>query len=255
VAKTYNNPPVIEAWIEFHFEYGEEAPEWNKNVAEDFIESIGKSFARKEYLASANVIVNANQRSVEIKHELERIKAYSKENDRCLQTGRTVFVYNMLKKEKEKWPGFPVLLQEVLPLYQQYINKFHPNRIKMITLHYRDHIVIPFENGRIEPKDYFEIYPNMPQDKIGDMVHYSLSLVLSDICKDGITQFSAKTGTFSEEKPQTRLPFTIDWNVHSAISFACDDKTSHEAWLNAAHDGVNKAFEACLTEKCRGLFS
>lgn len=254
MAGKYKNPPVIEAWVELHFEYGEEVPEWNKKVADDFIESLNEPVANKEYIVTQSVTVNPKQKSVEIKSELERIKAYIKENDRCIQVGRQVFVYNLLKRDTE-WPGFSVLLQEALLRSQQYMDRFFPKRIKQAVLHYKDNVVIPFEeSGKIDPKDYFEMYPHMPQ-KIGDMAGYSLSLNLPNICQDGVMQFSVMTNPCDPEKSQSKVSFIIDWDVQSTNSFDCQENISCEKWFKSAHDGVLNAFEMCLTEKCKKIFS
>jgi uncharacterized protein (TIGR04255 family) len=256
VAKTYKKPPVVEAWIEFHFEYGEEAPKWDQNVTTQFINSFGEQFDQKNQVALFAKEVKIGEQGPVFSQSdpiLHRLKIFNKTKDRCLQVEQKLLVYNMLRNGTD-WPGFSILLQEVLPIHQQYLDAFHPVKIRKVVLNYRDHIMVPFENESIEPKDYFEIYPNIPP-KMGNMAHYSLSLVLSDICKDGIAQFSVRTKPCIIDETKPKLPFIIDWNVHSTISFACNDKISYEAWLNTAHDGVSQAFKECLTEKCRGLFS
>ena len=158
----------------------------------------------------------------------------------------------MLRKKGTDWPGFSVLLSEALPLCQSYIETFHPIRLWTV-LHYRDHVLIPFINNEIEPSDYFEIYPEVPKD-FGNLMDYSLSLVLPDICKDGVTRFSAKTAEFPKEESQPKLAFIIDWDVHSVISYESDDLESCNKWLKLAHEGINKAFNECLTDRCRSLF-
>ena len=48
--KNYKNPPVVEAWIDFRFEYGEESPDWNQKIAADFVSSFDQ-FKKEEYPA------------------------------------------------------------------------------------------------------------------------------------------------------------------------------------------------------------
>ncbi|MBC8378029.1 MAG: TIGR04255 family protein [Planctomycetes bacterium] len=254
--KKYKNPPVVEAWIDFRFEYGEQPPEWNGMVATDFLKSFNE-FKKEEYPALFKKAIKVNEKGSIVSEAdlLVRLKAFNKANDRCLQIEQNLLVYNILRNKNVTWPGFSVLLSEAMPFYQAYIDKFHPIKAKTV-LHYRDHVAIPFIDNKIEPKDYFEIYPKVPEDKIGNMVDYSLSLILSDICENGVASFSVRTEPeISDiEVTQSKLLFIIDWDVQSRISFACENLDSCGTWLNLAHSGINKAFESCLTERCRSLF-
>ncbi len=254
--KKYKNPPVVEAWIDFRFEYGEETSEWNEKIAVDFVNSF-EQFNQEEHLALVKKEIKVSEHGPVFSESapvLQRIKAFNKTKDRCLQIEQSLLVYNMLRKKDVEWPGFPVLLEEALPFCQKYIDTFHPTSVKTV-LHYRDHIVIPFVEGKIEPRDYFEIYPEVPEDKIGNMVDYSLSLILSGICENGVTRFSVRTEPFGIEESMTKLPFIIDWDIQPVISFNSEDLGACKKWLNLAHIGINKAFEGCLTGKCRALFS
>ncbi len=258
MTKEYKNPPVVEAWIEFHFEYGEEAPKWDQNVAVQFVTSVGEQFNHPEHalLFRKDVRFNASNGSFEFAQSapvFEKIKTFNVNKDRCIQVDRNLLVYNMLRKGLE-WPGFEVLMSEIMPIQKKYLQSFHPVRIGRIVLHYRDNIIIPFDkNGKIEPKDYFEIYPNIPP-QIGDMANFSLSLTLPTICRNGDLQFSIKTMPCITNGEQKKMSFIIDWNVYSNALFECTNEEEFMAWLNNAHKGLNGAFENCLTEKCRALF-
>jgi uncharacterized protein (TIGR04255 family) len=252
--KEYNNPPVVEAWIDFHFEYGEEASEWNDKVAVDYVNSF-EPFKKEEHIALVKKEIKISKHGPVFSESapvLQRLKTFNKTKDRCLQIEQNLLVYNLLRKKETKWPGFSVLLDEALPFCQSFIDAFHPVRLRTV-LHYRDHVIIPFEENKIEPKDYFEIYPKMPE-QFGNMIDYSLSLVLADICANGVARFSVRTEPSIGEKMRPQLPFILDWDVQSIISFECETLDNCGAWLELAHQGINKAFEGCLTVKCRSLF-
>lgn len=253
--RKYKNPPVVEAWIDFRFEYGEESSDWNNRVAVDFVKCFDK-FNQEEHVALIRKEIRMSKRGPffsESAPELQRLKTFNATKNRCLQIEENLLVYNMIRKKDEEWPGFSVLLEEALPCCQKYIDSFHPTNLR-VALHYRDHIVIPFVNDKIEPKDYFEIYPNVPEDKLGNMVDYSLSLLLTDICKEGAGRFSVRTEPFALDESRPQLPFIIDWDVQSVNPFNCEDLDTCAAWLKSAHEGINRAFEGCLTPKCRSLF-
>jgi len=254
MSKEYKNPPVVEAWIDFRFEYGEEAPIWNEKIAVDFVKSF-EQFKQEEHRARVKKEIKLSKQGLVISEAdpvLERLKTFNKTKDRCLQIEQNLLVYNMLRKKESGWPGFSVLLSEALPFCRLFISKFHPIKLRTV-LHYRDHVLIPFTNNEIEPSDYFKIYPEVPND-FGSMRDYSLSLVLPDICNNGVALLSTKTARVPIEKSQLKFVFIIDWDVRSEISFESDDLGACEAWLKHAHEGINKAFNECLTDRCRSLF-
>ena len=251
----YKNPPVVEAWIDFRFEYGEEVSDWNEKVVIDFVKSF-EQFNQEEHLALVKKEIKLSEKGPVFSDEkptLQRLKTFNKGKDRCLQIEQSLLVYNMLQKKNVEWPGFSVLLEEAIPIYAKYLEVFHPISVVPV-LHYKDNVIIPFIEGKIEPKDYFEVYPKVPEDKFGNMIDFSLSLILSDICVNGVARFSVRAEPFAIEESDPKLPFVIDWDVQSVNSFACEDISLCKEWLISAHDGINKAFESYLTEKCRTLF-
>lgn len=252
--KKYKNPPVVEAWIDFRFEYGEESPAWNQKIAVDFIKSFDQ-FKKEEYLALFKKEIKVDQKGSIVSDEdvFVRLKAFNSVNDRCLQVEQSLLVYNMLRIKDAEWPGFSVLLEEAILFCQEYINLFGPLHIRPV-LNYRDNITIPFIERKIQPKDYFEIYPEVPENTFGDITDFSLSLILPTTCENGVTSFSVRTQPIVSTEPNSKLPFIIDWYVQSAKSFTCEDLNDCDLWLKSAHEGINKAFESCLTDKCRLLF-
>ncbi len=254
MTKKYKNPPVVEAWIDFLFQYGEEVSEWNERVAIDFVKSF-EQFNQEEHSALVKKEIKLSEYGPifsEAKPVLQRLKTFNKTKDRCLQIEQNLLVYNMLRKKEVEWPGFSVLLSEAMPFCQKYMETFHPVSMSTV-LHYKDNITIPFVEGKIKPEEYFRIYPSLPED-FGSMQDYSLSLILTDTCKDGVVRFSVSAMPFAINESNPKLPFVIDWDVQSIISFKCEDLDVCKTWLNSAHDSVNKAFEDCLTERCRSLF-
>lgn len=252
--KNYKNPPVVEAWIDFRFEYGEESPDWNQKIAPDFVSSFDQ-FKNKEYPALFKKEIKVDQKGSVVSDEdvFVRLKAFNSVNDRCLQVEQSLLVYNMLRRKDVEWPGFPVLLEEAIPICQDYINLLGPLRVRPV-LHYRDNILIPFVDGKIEPKDYFAIYPEVPDDEFWDMSDYALSLILHGICENGVARFSARTQPSESAVSNNELTFIVDWDVQSKEFFNCENLSDCNKWLNTAHEGVNVAFERYLTDKCRLLF-
>jgi uncharacterized protein (TIGR04255 family) len=252
--KEYKNPPVVEAWIDFRFEYGEESPEWDQRIVAEFIRKF-EQFQREEYPALFKKEIKLNQDGslASDRNVFVRLKAFNDENDRCLQVEQALLVYNMLRKKDVEWAGFAVLLDEAIPCCQAYVDFFSPLRVRPV-LHYRDNIVIPFVDGRIEPKEYFEIYPEVPKDKFGDITDFALSLGLKEICRNGVGGFSARTQPIAATDANAKLPFVIDWNVQSVESFDCQKLEECREWLESAHEGIHAAFDRCLTEKCKLLF-
>jgi len=257
----FKNPPVIESWIEFRFSYAEESPYWDETRAEAFIvDYFGGKFKVNSYFGRSEIVVDASKGRPDFskpKLIFERIRAASLEQDRYIQAGRDLLVYNMLRKE-HNWPEYSTLRTEALDAYGKYIDCLKPNALKNISLHYRDLVVIPFdEHNKVNLDGYFTILPKVPEGTYGDISGFMITLEMPEVCKSGVTRLiiQNETSPSSSGVPASNARFRMDWHLNPHKAVESLDKKIVTAWLDQAHDELFEAFVAAFTKKGLTLFA
>ena len=257
----FANPPVIEAWIEFGFSYTEEAPYWDEARAEAFVGDYFKeSFKVNSYFGRSEIVVDASKGRPDFskpKLIFERIRAASQAGDRYVQAGRDILIYNMLRKEKD-WPEYSVLRSEALDAYDKYIDCLKPSVLKTISLHYRDIVVIPFDqNGKLKLDNYFTVLPKVPEDTYGDISGFMIALDMPKVCKSGLIRLILQSEPSLQETKGSvgNARFRMDWHLSPHKMIDSLDKKVISEWLDQAHDDLFKAFVAAFTDEGLKLFA
>lgn len=253
-------PPVIEAWIGFQFQYGEEPPLWNENRAETLIkECFGDTFKKKDFGVTAKVeFGTSGGRPVLSEPELifERIRAVTEKEDRFIQAGRSWLVYNLLRKGRD-WPGFPTLREEALETYDKYIKFLRPDTLQLVSLHYRDLILIPTnEMDRIKIEDYFTVCPGVPDETFGVIGRFVIDLILPEMFEDGTLRLIMKDQPMiSKGNEPSSFRFLMDWHITSNKLFESLSNEIVIGWLDNAHDVLYSAFKESFTKRGWQLFN
>ena len=256
----FTNPPVIEAWIEFRFSYNEDAPYWDEARAEAFIRDYFKeSFKVNSYFGRSEIAVDASKGRPDFskpKLIFERIRAASEGDDRYVQAGRDTLIYNMLRKEKD-WPEYQTLRSEALDAYDKYVDYLKPNALRTISLHYRDIVVIPFDqNSKVKLDNYFTVFPKVPEDTYGGTSGFMIALEMPEVCKSGLLRLILKNepSLRGTKEPSVNARFRMDWHLNPNEMFNSLDKKVVSAWLDQAHDDLFKAFVSAFTDEGLKLF-
>ena len=253
-------PPVIEAWIGFKFQYGEEPPLWNENRAETLIEEcFGDKFKKKDFGVTAKIKIETSSGRPDFsKPELifERIRAVTEKEDRFIQAGRSWLVYNLLRKGKD-WPGFPTLREEALETYDKYIEFLRPDILQSVSLHYRDSVLIPTnEKGRIKIEDYFTVCPKVPDETFGVIGRFVIDLILPEMFENGTLRLIMKDQPMiSNGNEPSPFRFLMDWDVTSNKRFELLSNDIVTGWLDKAHTVLYNVFKKSFTEKGWQLFN
>lgn len=253
-------PPVIEAWIDFRFVPGEDAPAWDRRVAADFLrQSFGGRYTPRDYLIRTEFAVPvaddlevAPPRSI-----LERTRAVNDDEDRFLQVGRDVLIFNLLRKE-HTWPEYPVLRDEALRAYDEYVAATTPISVKSISLHYRDVVTVPFGSDReILPANYLRVYPEFPKESFGPVSDFLIGVTLPRLSSTGVVKLIVKTEPATQQcqEHDTELQgrFRMDWNVAAEFH----ERLARESvcgWLEGAHEDLLRAFRSAFTQEGWKLF-
>jgi len=242
MGRKYRNPPIVEALCEFRFEPG--AP-WDMTVPGLVYERIRDGFPKRRQAKAFEVSVAAEPEGIGQQVLTADRMQFLREDEKALvQVGANLLAVNYLKPYTT-W-------QEFLPLIRQgfdaYLAAANPKGIQRIGLRYINRIEIPGQ--RIELEDYFEfrpfIGPQLPQDFgpfiVGIQVPYENS---RDFLRLQLAKASAET-------PNT-VAIMLDLDYFLARPGEVPQDNVFE-WVDVAHNHVEEAFEACITDRLRQMF-
>jgi len=257
----FANPPVIEAWIEFGFSFAEDTPYWDEARAEAFIRDYFKeSFKVNSYFGRSEITIDASKGRPDFSKPrliFERIRAASQAGDRYVQVGRNILIYNMLRKEKE-WPEYSTLRSEALDAFDKYIDCLKPSALRTISLHYRDIVVIPFDqHSKVKLDNYFTVLPKVPEDNYGGISGFMIALDMPEVCKSGLIHLILQNEPSPQDAkgPVANARFRMDWHLNPHKMIDSLDKKVVSEWLDQAHDDLFKAFVAAFTNEGLKLFA
>ena len=248
----FENPPVIEAWIEFQFDLSEENVRWTEENAVEFLKENFGDYTPKqfEYFAKIEVDSEGQPDFSRTDKLFNRVKAFSDDGQFCIQASRNVLIFNQINKGN--WLGYDNMRDKAFEVLQSYSAHRNIEKLLGACLHYRDLISIPPEGDRIELKDYFAIYPYL-DDSFGDLSSLKLELLLPKSCTDGLTLFTLLT-LLNNDKDDKHFKFQMDWQVSPCDKLAVTDFDKTREWLNSVHSDLRKRFEGAFTDKAKKLF-
>jgi uncharacterized protein (TIGR04255 family) len=180
----------------------------------------------------------------------ERVQAFSQKGDLCVQAGRDVLVLNQLAQET--WGGYSRLRDAAVSAAQKYTDFRGFDELAAVSLHYRDIVEIPRRTDPgIELRDWFRVYPEVPEDSFGSMGEFTFAVKLPSMCEDAVAVLSIQSVPLvAEDNPVFR--FALDWHVSSADKI--DNLDDAKQWLDGAHRALRSSFEKAFTPECLALF-
>lgn len=243
--KRYKSAPIIEAVIEIRIEPPES---FGKAAVEKLAESFKPEFPKQAPMRLLQMGMAAqNQAEDAIFTSSQGVIGYrlSKDDDsRILQVRRDGLAYSHLAPYTE-WTTFRA---EASPLWKRYRAAVPEAKLARCALRYINRVDIP--GAKIEPFDYFTLYPKIPdqlpqQDVIGMVMN--LQMPQPDIeCVAVLNQAlvePAKPGNIS-------IVFDID-----IFRLGIETWQDSQVWafLDKLRDRKNEIFEACITDRTREL--
>ncbi|HID61454.1 MAG TPA: TIGR04255 family protein [Anaerolineae bacterium] len=242
MGRKYKNPPIVEALCEFQFESN--SP-WDLVMPGLIYEKVQDTFPRRRQAKQLTVDISASPEGIEQQVRTTDRMQFLREDEKVLiQVGPHFMAVNHLKP----YPSW----QEFLPLIKRglraYCDVASPRSIHRVGLRYINRIEVA--DQRIELEDYFEfrpfVGPNLPQDFgpfiVGIQVPYEGS---RDILKLELTNASS-------EMPDTvAMILDFDYFLVKPGEVALNNVFE---WLDIAHNRIEEAFEACITERLRQMF-
>ncbi|GAB4405747.1 MAG: TIGR04255 family protein [Anaerolineales bacterium] len=242
MGKRYQNPPIVEALCEFRFEPSQP---WDLAMPGLVYEKIRSEFPKRRQAKVLELSVTASLDGVGQQVSATDRMQFLREDEKALvQVGRDLLAVNHLKP----YPTW----QEFLPLIQQGFSAYRevarPRGLQRVGLRYINRIEIPEQ--RVDLEHYLEfrpyVGPDLPQDYgpfiVGIQVAY----------QDGRDRLRLQVTSAAIDKPDM-LAFMLDLDYFLAEPGQVHLDDVFE-WVNAAHSHVEKAFEACITDRLRNLF-
>jgi uncharacterized protein (TIGR04255 family) len=253
-------PPVVEAWIEFRFSAQENATRWDESVAMFFLsQNYAGVFSAKDFVGRYELTVEAVNGRPQVKSPdmvFDRLRATNAGDDRYLQIGRDILVYNMVRKQNA-WPEYHVLRDEAIEAYRRYVGFFSPGSLRTIALHYRDLVAVPCgDNNLIELSEFLSVYPEVPKLDFGDVSDFLIGLTLPNANKNGTLKLFIRDeppGEMKEAGKTSEGRFRMDWNITSSTPPSMETGWIQQ-WLDDAHSGLLHAFRSSFTDKGWSLF-
>jgi len=249
----FKRPPVVEAWIEFRFALTDEVSAWDEEAARRLMREHYRGFNPDSFWKYAQVEVKIKQGKpdfADTKEFFDRIRAFSQEGDECIQASRDVFVFNQLKKDT--WRGYEHMRDAAIHAVEKYMIFRGLEELTNVALHYRDVIAVPHEShSGIRLKDWFRIYPEVPEDPFRRMSGFRFTVQLPELCQGARANLSIQSVP-TETQDDALVKFSIDWHVSSADKVK--DMIGAKEWLDPVHDSLRNSFGRAFTPQCLELF-
>jgi uncharacterized protein (TIGR04255 family) len=242
--KQYRNPPLVEVLCEFHF-----APDRFQDF-DSFIgllyEKLQGDFPRKYSLQlQASQISIDNSGTPGFTEQLLPLVRFQSSNEQVLiQVGQNLLTINHLKPYAS-WEEF---LRSVTMGLNVYRETARPETIQHITLRYINRIDIP--GSCISLEDYFEFRPLMKQKLLQDISAFTLGIQIP--YEETRDILNVQLASINSESPN-RVAAILDL-TYSLVCLGDLPFNAVTEWLTTAHDHINDAFEACITDQLRNVF-
>ena len=249
-------PPIIQAWVEFRFDHGADRPEWGWPTANAFFDLFQQEYTEREIavqhrLQIAKVEKNQKPLVVDERVHLEGMRGYRADRSRYLQLSQDTLACNFLRTDAKGYEGFNALQAEALTKLRAYCEFFRPTRLVQFAVQYVDLVRIPFQNGRIELKDYFTLGQDLPEAAFGPTLNFLVQYTTRPPDSKDVLEVR-----LWNELPDPQGPtgqFRIDWRLMGFEELSFDANVLGPR-LDQAHDRLLDCFKKSFTPQAWATF-
>jgi uncharacterized protein (TIGR04255 family) len=248
-------PPIIQAWIEFRFDHGDERREWGLNEASDYLDRFQADYPEREALFQRQFRIEKVQRHrnpevVPGPAHVQAVRASKTEGSRYIQLTRDAMACNFLRTEKG-YDGFDALKAEALEKFRAYVEMYQPTRLLEFAVHYVDLVVIPFEPDKaLDLDEYFTLGISLPDPAFGSILNF----VVQYATQPPDTEYALEVRLQDERDPQgLSARFRMDWRLSGSHELILSE-ADVAAHLEQAHDRLLGCFQKSFTEKAWQMF-
>ena len=243
MSRKYNNPPIFEALCEFQFIPSQD---WDITISGLFYDKIRDVFPDKIQQTAVDFNIQPGQEGkFEQKVSLsQRMQFFRSDKTALIQLGTDILTINHLKPYPS-WDVFKPLIFDTLNTYRGISN---PKGIERIGLRYIN--LFEFDKGSVELKDYFNYFPSIPPELPQDLEAFIHHIEIPH--NEGGNNLILVLKRIISKNPKL-ISLLLELNFFMIIPNSISFEQVSE-WLENAHNQVEKAFEACITDKSRSLF-
>ncbi len=242
MSRIYQNPPLVEALCEFQFV----EDEWDWTIPGLIYQDIQARFPQKRQTKVVEFAMEADaaQFNQRIQRTTNRMQFVRADETAMVQVGPNLLVVNHLAPYPH-WAEFKPIIFDTLSVYQ---NVAKPAGFNRIGLRYINRIVIPGTD--FDFATYFTVQPCLP-DTI-DVPFRSLFLRLELPYADNNGSLLLTLASTPSESPEM-ASFILDFDFVTTDASELTVDTAR-IWVEQAHNRIEEAFEACITDDLRKLF-
>jgi len=245
MGRVYAKPPLIEALCEFHFEPEES---WDWTIPGLFYARVREQFPDRAEQQMLQMGFNPGQPVPLQSTSISRVQFLRKDRTALVQVGPNILVVNQLAPYS-KWEAFRSMIFDNLNLYTEIAK---PKSVVQINLRYINRIEIPVEEGRaINIDRYMSVVPGVPKGLMKQpLAQFIQRVELPRSHRDAM--LILQSGSLPSER-ENYSSFLLDLDIitHSVTPLTFERA---ENWILDAHEEIEEAFEACITEEARILF-
>jgi len=243
MGKKYKNSPIIETLCEFAFI---PSKPWDITIPGLFYEKVRNKFPERKQRVGFDIKFEPKEGGIEQNIEMAapRIQFLRSDKTALLQVSTDLLVINHLKPYPT-WNKFKPMILENLNYYKDVAN---PKGFKRIGLRYINKIDIPGKSIKME--DYFNFYPAIPKELPQTHLTFNINVKIPYANNHEYLVLTLRDSI--SEKPDfvsVVLDLYYIMSMPGKVAFQQVDE-----WIENAHTTIEKAFESCITDKCRKLF-
>ena len=243
MSRIYKKPPLIEALCEFQFAEGD----WDWTIPGLVYQQIEAQFPTKRQASTVEFEVQADpdQVSQRLRGGPGRMQFVRADETALVQVGPHLLVINQLHPYP-RWSGFKPLVLDTFEIYRAIAK---PAGFERIGLRFINHIRLP--GTEVELSTYFNFGPRLPEPVDSNPIR-SLFLRV-DLAQEphlGHLVMTLATAPNGGDDGSAWI-LDLDFATMPVQELALDAVGD---WVEQAHDRIETAFEACLTDHLREIF-
>lgn len=238
----YEKDSIIEAVCQFKFI---SADDWDLTIPGLIYDKIKGEYPDKQQVKTPELEFSSGNLSIKqvISSSITQMRFMNNQKNSLIQIGLNMISINQLKPYS-KWEDYKIKIKQALDIY---LNVTNPESIKSIGLRYINRIEPKLE--KLEIEDYILAVPKVPDQLPQNYRNWVQRVEIP--YNDGRDILIIQTGLApSDVANKIALLLDLDYIINSKIEF---DHTMD--WVEQAHNNVEEAFEACITDNTRKLLN